>query len=38
MDVKDTKIGEHRHVDLVYVLRAAPGELVAQLDEVAGAR
>jgi 8-oxo-dGTP pyrophosphatase MutT (NUDIX family) len=36
MDVADTKIGPHRHIDLVYVLRATSGELAAQLDEVGG--
>ncbi|MEJ3745553.1 NUDIX domain-containing protein [Actinomycetes bacterium KLBMP 9797] len=36
MDVADTKVGPHRHIDLVYVLRAASGELAAQLDEVGG--
>ncbi|NJC70483.1 NUDIX domain-containing protein [Planosporangium thailandense] len=38
MDVADQKVGPHRHIDLVYVLRALPGELTAQLDEVAGVR
>ncbi len=28
----------HRHIDLVYVLRATSGELAAQLDEVGGVR
>jgi 8-oxo-dGTP pyrophosphatase MutT (NUDIX family) len=36
MDVSDTKVGPHRHIDLVYVLRASAGELAAQLDEVSG--
>lgn len=38
MDVTDTNIGPHRHIDLVYVLRAVSGDLTAQLDEVSGAR
>lgn len=38
MPVTDSKIGEHRHIDFVYVLRAASGDLVPQLDEVAGAQ
>jgi 8-oxo-dGTP pyrophosphatase MutT (NUDIX family) len=38
MDVTDAKIGTHRHIDLVYVLRATSGELAAQLDEVDGVR
>jgi 8-oxo-dGTP pyrophosphatase MutT (NUDIX family) len=38
MDVTDTKIGPHRHIDLVYVLRAVSGDLTAQLTEVSGAQ
>jgi 8-oxo-dGTP pyrophosphatase MutT (NUDIX family) len=38
MDVSDSKVGPHRHIDLVYVLRAASGELAAQLDEVGAAQ
>jgi 8-oxo-dGTP diphosphatase len=38
MDVTDAKVGAHRHIDLVYVCRAAGGDLTAQLEEVAGAR
>lgn len=38
MDVTDAKIGPHRHIDLVYVLRAVSGDLTAQLDEVSGVR
>lgn len=38
MDVTDTTIGPHRHIDHVYVLRAAAGYLAAQLDEVSAAR
>jgi 8-oxo-dGTP pyrophosphatase MutT (NUDIX family) len=34
MDVTDSKIGAHRHIDLVYVCRAAGGDLTAQLEEV----
>jgi 8-oxo-dGTP diphosphatase len=36
MDVTDSKIGAHRHIDLVYVCRAAGGDLAAQLEEVSG--
>src|SRR5215813_7815993 len=36
MDVVDAKVGAHRHIDLVYVLRATSGTLSAQLAEVAG--
>lgn len=36
MDVTDTKIGPHRHIDMVYVLRAVSGDLTAQLNEVSG--
>jgi 8-oxo-dGTP diphosphatase len=38
MDVTDTKVGPHRHIDLVYVLRAASRDLAPQLDEVGAAR
>lgn len=38
MAVTDAKVGPHRHIDLVYVLRAGSGELAVQLDEVSGAR
>ena len=38
MDVRDSKVGEHRHIDMVYVLRAVSGELTAQTDEVSGVR
>jgi ADP-ribose pyrophosphatase YjhB (NUDIX family) len=38
MDVFDSAIGPHRHIDLVYVCRASGGQLAAQLDEVSGAR
>ena len=35
MDVTDAEVGAHRHIDLVYVLRATSGHLAAQLAEVA---
>ncbi|MGC9665026.1 NUDIX hydrolase [Planosporangium sp. 12N6] len=38
MDVADASVGPHRHIDLVYVLRAMSGDLAAQRDEVADAR
>jgi 8-oxo-dGTP diphosphatase len=38
MDVTDTKVGPHRHIDLLYVLRATSVELAAQLDEIGAAR
>jgi 8-oxo-dGTP diphosphatase len=38
MDVTDTRVGPHRHIDLVYVLRAASDNLSAQLNEVGAAR
>ena len=38
MDVTDAKNGPHRHIDLVYCLRAVSGELTAQLAEVGGVR
>lgn len=38
MDVTDAVVGPHRHIDLVYVLRATSVDLVAQLDEVGAAR
>jgi 8-oxo-dGTP pyrophosphatase MutT (NUDIX family) len=38
MDVRDNKIGEHRHIDMVYVLRAITSELAQQTEEVSGAR
>jgi 8-oxo-dGTP diphosphatase len=34
MDVTDSKVGAHRHIDLVYVCRASGGNLAAQLEEV----
>jgi 8-oxo-dGTP pyrophosphatase MutT (NUDIX family) len=37
-DVVDAAFGPHRHIDLVYVLRATHGQLAAQLDEVSAAR
>lgn len=38
MQVSDSTIGVHRHIDLVYVLRATSSDLTAQLEEVSGAR
>jgi ADP-ribose pyrophosphatase YjhB (NUDIX family) len=38
MDVTDSKDGQHRHIDFVYVCRASGGDLAAQLEEVACAR
>jgi 8-oxo-dGTP pyrophosphatase MutT (NUDIX family) len=38
MDVTDAAVGPHRHIDLVYVLRAVSGNLTAQLDEVRSVR
>jgi 8-oxo-dGTP diphosphatase len=38
MDVTDSKDGQHRHIDFVYVLTTTGGELTAQLEEVGGAR
>ena len=38
MDVADSRIGAHRHIDLVYVCRTSGGDLAAQLEEVSGVR
>jgi 8-oxo-dGTP diphosphatase len=38
MQVSDSKVGVHRHIDLVYVLRATSTALTAQLEEVGGAQ
>ena len=38
MEVTDSKVGTHRHIDFVYVCRAVGGALTAQLEEVADAR
>ena len=38
MDVTDAKVGAHRHIDMVYVLRATSGHLAAQPAEVAEVR
>jgi 8-oxo-dGTP diphosphatase len=38
MDVTDTKDGQHRHIDFVYVCRASSGKLIAQREEVNDAR
>jgi 8-oxo-dGTP diphosphatase len=34
MNVRDNTIGEHRHIDMVYVLRATSTDLAAQAAEV----
>jgi ADP-ribose pyrophosphatase YjhB (NUDIX family) len=36
MDVTDSRDGQHRHIDFVYVCRAAGGDLAAQQEEVDG--
>ena len=38
MDVKDSKVGAHRHIDHVYICRHTGGALAAQLAEVGAAR
>ncbi|MEV4416195.1 NUDIX domain-containing protein [Catellatospora sp. NPDC049609] len=38
MDVRDSKVGEHRHIDPVYVLRAVTTAISPQLEEVDAAR
>jgi 8-oxo-dGTP diphosphatase len=38
MNVTDSKVGAHRHIDLIYVCRAVGGNLTAQIEEVGGAR
>jgi 8-oxo-dGTP diphosphatase len=38
MQVSDSKIGTHRHIDLVYVLRSASRQLTAQREEVSAAQ
>jgi 8-oxo-dGTP pyrophosphatase MutT (NUDIX family) len=38
MLVTDAKIGEHQHIDFVYILGAVSGELVPQVDEVSDAQ
>jgi len=38
MQVSDSKVGVHRHIDLVYVLRATSTDLTAQLTEIRGAQ
>lgn len=38
MDVNDSKVGPHRHIDFVYVLRATSDQVTAQLKEVGAAR
>jgi 8-oxo-dGTP diphosphatase len=37
MNVKDAKVGQHRHIDLVYVCRSIGGDINAQLEEVSDA-
>ncbi|WP_326559786.1 NUDIX hydrolase [Micromonospora sp. NBC_01796] len=36
MEVIDSRDGQHRHIDFVYVCRAQPGALTPQVEEVAG--
>lgn len=38
MDVTDSKIGDHRHIDFVYVCWAIGGEPIAQTGEISAAR
>lgn len=38
MQVSDSKIGTHQHIDHVYVLRATSGQLTVQREEVSAAR
>ncbi|MGH3327939.1 MAG: NUDIX hydrolase [Streptomycetales bacterium] len=38
MQVGDRKVGDHAHIDHVYVLKHPDGDLTAQHDEVAAAR
>ena len=38
MQVSDSKIGTHQHIDHLYVLRATSGQLTAQREEVSAAR
>lgn len=38
MDVHDSKVGAHKHIDFVYVCRASGGNLAAKSEEVGGAR
>jgi 8-oxo-dGTP pyrophosphatase MutT (NUDIX family) len=38
MDVTDSRIGSHRHIDLIYVCRARGGDPIAQIHEVSAAR
>ena len=38
MEVHDSKVGRHRHIDLVYVLHAPSGDVIAQVEEVGGAQ
>lgn len=38
MQVYDSKVGRHRHIDFLYVLHALSGVLTAQVGEVGGAQ
>ncbi|HET6214067.1 MAG TPA: NUDIX domain-containing protein [Micromonosporaceae bacterium] len=38
MDVVDSRDGQHRHIDMVYVCQHIGGELLPQLEEVGGAQ
>lgn len=38
MDVTDSKVGAHQHIDFVYVCRAAGVDLAVRREEVVGAR
>ncbi len=38
MQVTDSTVGVHRHIDLLYVVQATSTDLTAQLEEVAGAQ
>nr|MDT0657608.1 NUDIX domain-containing protein [Micromonospora sp. DSM 115978] len=38
MDVTDSRDGQHRHIDMVYVCEHIGGDLLPQLEEVGGAR
>lgn len=38
MDVSDSRVGAHRHIDMIYVARATTDSVSAQLAEVSAAR
>lgn len=38
MDVRDSRVGDHRHIDMVYVLRAVSTKLTPQTEEVGEVR